>query len=185
MANEVLQKVGTQIVFADHAGDFSPTDANDLRQGTPVNVQLITASLADVAARESAKVDLGATRARQYSVIAALELAATPTTGEVMEFYWCASPDAIAANGNPGYCSGSDAAFTGTPATLVEAVKQLIFIGTLICSADAIVQIQNVSVFSPPERHGILVIKNEAGAAFHADDVETHIVMNPIVDEVQ
>ena len=54
MANEILQKVGTQISFADHAGDFSPTAANDLEQGTPTNAQLALASVADDAARQSA-----------------------------------------------------------------------------------------------------------------------------------
>jgi len=187
MANEVLIKVGAQISFADHAGDFAPAAANSLEQGTPTDVQLTTASVSDGAARESAKVDLGATRARRYSLVGAVEMAATPVTGDIIELYWCASPDPTAGNGNPGYCTGADAAFTGSPATLPEAVAQLIFIGAFICSADATttVQIQQIGVFSPPERYGSLVVKNEAGAAFHSDDVETHFVMNPIVDEVQ
>ena len=187
MANEILVKVGTQFSFADHAGDFGPTAANDLEQGTPINVQLITASVADAAARESAKLDFGAVRAKRYSLMGAVEMAATPVTGDVIELYWCASPDPTAANGNPGYCTGADAAYTGSPATLAEGVAQLIFIGAFVCSADgtAIVQIQQIGVFSPPERYGSLVVKNESGAAFHSDDVETHFVLNPIIDEVQ
>ncbi len=187
-ANEVLHKTGTQLSFADHATDFScGTAANCLEQGTPTDVQLDLTSVADAGARESDQVDLGATRAMEYTVMAAVEMAATPTTGEVIEFYWNASPDATAANGNTGYTTGSDAAYTGTPATLAEGVAQLIFIGALVCSADSTttVQIQTVGVFSPPERYGSLVVKNEAGAAFHSDAVETHIVMTPKITEVQ
>ena len=51
MANEILQKVGLQTVFADHVNDFSPTTANDLRVGTPQeNAELQMASVADDAA---------------------------------------------------------------------------------------------------------------------------------------
>jgi hypothetical protein len=143
--------------------------------------------MADAAAVNSDKVDLGATRARMYSVEAAVEMAATPTTGEIIEFYWAPSPDSVNANANPGYVDGTDGAYTGTPATLAEAVKQLIFIGALVCSADGTpsIQISHIGNFSPPERYGCLVVKNESGAAFHSDDVETHIVMTPIIDEVQ
>lgn len=184
--NDILYEVGTQISFADHAGDFNAAAANNLEQGAPTDVQLITTDVADTAARQSAQVDLGAKRARQYSLMGVIEMAATPTTGEVIEFYWCASPDGTAANGNPGYCTGSDAAYDGGVATLAEGIAQLIPIGVFECSADATatMQIQQIGVFSPPERYGSLVVKNESGAAFHSDDVETHFVMNPIIDEV-
>lgn len=187
MPNEILLKVGTQISFADHAGDFSPTAANSLEQGTPTDVQLSLASVADTAARQSAKVDLGATRAALYSVMAAFELAATPTAGEVIELYWAASPDSTAANGNPGGVSGSDAAYAGYSSNLAASVKQLLFIGSFICTVQVTttVQIAYVGVFSPPERYGSLIVKNESGAAFHSDDVECHVVFNPIVDEIQ
>lgn len=187
MPNEVLQKVGTQIVFADHAGDFAPAAANSLEQGTPTDVQLSLASVADTAARQSAKVDLGATRARSYAVKAAFELAATPTAGEVIELYWAASPDSVAANGNPGGCSGSDAAYTGYSSNLADSVQQLELIGVFVCTAQATptIQIADCGVFSPSEQYGSLVVKDESGAAFHTDDVESHVVFNPIVDEVQ
>ncbi len=184
MPNEVLIKTGTQLSFADHAGDFSPTAANDLEQGTPTNVQLALASVADAAARQSAKVDLGATRAAQFSVVAAIEFAATPTAGEVVELYWAASPDSTAANGNPGGASGSDAAYSGTAAsTLAESVKQLQWVGNFVCTDDATttIQIAHVGMFSPLERYGSLIVKNESGAAIHSDDVECHMVITLII----
>lgn len=179
-----------QMVFADHAGDFSPTAANDLRVSSDgsneTDVQMILASLADGAARESDKCDLGAHFAREYHVRAAFEIAADPTAGDIIELYWAPSQDSTAANGNPGGVTGSDAAYTGY-GTLSEAVPQLIFIGAFVCSSDATgtVQAGEVGRFAPPERYGTLVVKNESGAAFHSDDVESHVVFDPIVPEIQ
>lgn len=190
MANQILQVVKTngQLIFADHAGDFvGGATASSLEVATATDVQMITASVADTAARQSTKADLTALRARQFALTAAVEMAATPVTGEPIDFYWCASNQSGAANGNPGYCSGSDSAYAGGVATLAEGLKQLIYIGSLICSADATttVQIAVIGVFSPPHRYGSLVVVNESGAAFHSDDVETHFVLDPIIDEVQ
>ncbi len=187
MPNEVLQKIGTQLSFADHAGDFAPAAANSLEQGTPTDVQLSLASVADAAARQTAKFDLGATMAAQYAINAAFELAATPTAGDIIELYIGWSPDATAANGNPGGLSGSDAAYTGYSSNLADSVKQLDLVGTFVCTAQATptVQIANCGMFVPKARYGVLVVKNESGAAFHSDDVECHIVFDPIIDEVQ
>ena len=189
MANEVLLKVGTQISFADHAGDFNAAAGTSLEQGTPTNVDLATASVSDAAGVNSDKVDLGATRAAQYAVDAALEFAATPAAGEVVELYWSASPDATAANGNPGKPDGVDGAYTGDGAgTLAESVKQMQLIGVFVCTdlpTATGVQVGHVGVFSPAHRYGQLVLVNNSGAAMHSDDVENHVVMTPIVDEIQ
>lgn len=188
MANEVLQKVGTQIIFADHGTDFvGGTSGTSLEVATATNVQIDTTGVADTAGRQSVQVDLGATRARQYVMSAALEMAATPTTGETVDFYWVASNQSTAGDGNPGYATGTDAAYAGGVATLAEGLKQLIYVGSMIMSADATttVQVAVIGVFSPPQRFGSLVIVNESGAAFHSDAVETHVVMDPIVDEIQ
>ena len=42
-----------------------------------------------------------------------------------------------------------------------------------------------VGVFSPTNRYGQLIVVNNGGDVFEADDVEMHQVMNPIVDESQ
>ncbi len=189
MANEVLVKVGTQIIFADHATDFvGGTSGTSIEVATALDVQLDTTDVADTAGRQSAQADLGATRARRYLVSAALEMADTPTTGEVVEFYWCASNQSVAGDGNPGYCTGVDGAYAGGVATLAEGLAQLIRIGVMRMSADATTTVQVAVIhkdFRPPTRYGSLVVVNESGAAFHSDAVETHIVMDPIVDEVQ
>lgn len=188
MPNEVLQKVGTQLIFADHGTDFvGGTPGTSLEVAGAIDVQLDTTGVADTAARQSAQADLGATRARQFQMSAALEMALTPTTGEVVDFYWVASNQPVAGDGNPGYATGADAAYAGGVATLAEGLKQLIYVGSMVMSADATatVQVAVIGVFSPPTRYGSLVVVNESGAAFHSDAVETHIVMDPIVDEVQ
>ena len=186
LPDSFVQQVGTQISFADHAGDFAATAKNNLEQGTPTDVQLSLANVADGAGRESAKVDLGASRASAYSVMACFEMAATPTTGEVVELYWAPSPDATAANGNVFDIDGVDAAAPSGVGTLAELVSAATFIGNFRCGAVATASVMTgfVGVLAPPERYGILIVKNESGAAFHSDDVESHIVFTPITDVV-
>jgi len=86
-----------------------------------------------------------------------------------------------------GGTTGSDAAYAGYSSNLSESVKQLQFIGVMSVTVQVTttVQIAIVGVFSPAERYGSLVVKNESGAALHSDGVETHIVLDPIIPEVQ
>jgi len=193
MANKVLvteiDATPPQITFADFGGDFSPAAATDLRHASAVDtdVQITLAALANAAARQSAKVDLSANRAREYHVRAAFEIAATPTAGNVIELYWAPSQHATAANGNAANVTGADAAYAGYAANLAAAVKQLIFIGAFVCTANATatVQVAEVGVFAPPERYGSLIVKNESAAAIHANDIQCHVVFDPIIPEIQ
>lgn len=188
MPNEVLDKVGTQLSFADHAGDFGPAAGSSLEQGTPTDIQLSMASVANTAARQSAKVDLGTTRAQAYSVMAAFELASSGlTAGNSISLYWAPSPDPTAANGNPGGIAGSDSAYAGYSSNLTASLPQLIHIGDFIVTSQATgtVQIAFVGILFPPERYGTLVVVNNSGAAFHTDDVECHVVFDPIITEIQ
>lgn len=188
MANEILLKVGGQITFADHATDFVGGAAKtSLEQAGSTDVQIDLTSLADGSGRESAKVDLGATRAARYSVMASFEFAATPTSGDLVELYWAPSPDGTATDGNPMNIDGADAAAPSGIGTLAELVRVCQFIGSFICTDDPTTAVQTawVGTFSPAERYGILIVKNESGAAFHSDAVESHVVFNPIVTEVQ
>jgi len=197
MANKVLnqQMDGTpkQICFADHAGDFSPTAANDLRISTDgsneTDAELELLNVADGAARQSDQVDLGEHRAPSYACMAAIEMhVAAATDGDIIEFYWAPSMSATAATANPGGVSGSDSAYSGYSSDLDTAVKQLQYIGCMAMTDDAVdsLQIGFVGVFSPTDRYGTLVVKNECGQTIcDTDDIETHVVLNPIVPEVQ
>ena len=183
---EALYKSGTQLSFADHAGDFAPAAANDLEQGTPTNVDMAFASVGDTAAVNSDKADLGAKWSREFSCMAAIEFAATPTAGDLVEFYWAPSPDSVAANGNPGGVDGVDGAYTGYSSNLADSVKQLQYIGSMRVTVQVTgtVQIAFVGSFRPLERYGCLVVKNESAASFHSDDVESHVVLTPVTDDI-
>ena len=188
MANQIKVEAGGQHIFRDST-DYAPAAANNWEQTgiAATFVQIDCTSLADAAGRQSTVADLGATWAGAYSVDAAIEFAATPTAGDVVEVYWSGTPDS-AGSPSPGNTSGSDSAYTGDGGgTLAESVKLMQFIGNFVCTDAATATVQNahVGVFSPPHRYGNLVIKNESGAAFHSDMVETSFVFNPILDEVQ
>lgn len=180
-----------QIVLADHATDFSPTAANDLRITSDgsfeLDVQLDLTSLADGSARQSAKWDFGSKWCQQYLVRAAFELAATPTAGDLIELYFAWSQSSTAGTANPGSLSGSDAAYTGYSTNLAAAVKHLVGPYPFICTADATttVQVGIVGTIYPKGRYGLCVVKNESNAAFHSDAVEHHIVIDPVIPELQ
>lgn len=190
MANEIKVKVGTQIAFGVSA-QFDPADdgTNFVDDLTTIDVAITLASLANAAGRQSAKCDLGATRAGAYEVLAAVDFTGeTPTAGGRVEYYWAPSPNATAGNGNVAGNSGADAACPDGALgsiTLAEFILQCQWIGQLVVHDGASVQNGLVGVFSPSSRYGQLIVVNNSGDAFEADDVEMHTVFNPIVDELQ
>lgn len=193
MANKLLlqpmDNTPAQITFANFAGDFSPTAANDLREGTDTEVELVLLNLADTAAAQSAQADLGAHFAERYALVAAIEMqVAAADVGEVVECYWNASASATAATGNMGAASGSAGVYSGYSSDLAIAVRQLIRIGNMVMTDDAVdsVQIGFVGDLYPPHRYGSLIVKNELGQTIcDTDDIEAHIVLNPIIPELQ
>ena len=174
-----------QISFATHA-TYSPGTNNVIEIGTPTEVEMSLLDLADGAAVQSTKADLGTVRASRYVVTCCLEYqVAAPTTGTLVEFYWAASGQSGAAVGNPGYATGADGAYTGTPATLAEGIAQLKFLGELVVSADIEFQIADIGVFSPTHRYGMLIVKNETGQTIcDTDIIESAVVLTPIVDDI-
>lgn len=193
MANKILRTPmdGTpeQLSFANHAGDFNPTAANILEVATPTDVELVLLNLADAAAAQSAKGDLGAKWAAQYVCTACIEMqVAAADAGSAVDFYWNASGITTAGTGNMGATSGAAAAYTGYSADLADSLKQLIYIGSMVMTDDAVdsAQIGFVGILSPPHRWGSLVVVNNTGQTIcDTDDIEAHVVLSPIVDEVQ
>ena len=191
----VTEQDGTpkQLVFANHAGDFSPTAANDLRISTDASnetdVELVLLNLADAAAAQSTKGDLGANRAAEYACRACIEMqVAVADAGSVIDFYWSPSHHATAANGNAGACSGAAGAYTGYTADLSDAIQQLQYIGSMVMTDDAVssIQIGEVGILRTRERYGCLVMLNSTGEKLcDTDDIEAHVVLDPIVPEVQ
>ena len=179
-----------QIVFADHAGDFSPV-ATDLRVTTDgsfeLDVEFEMASVANAAGRQSAKFDFGAKWAQAYAIRTCLEMAATPTAGNLIELYFGFSHDSTPANDNPANLTGVDAAYAGYSSNLAASVKQLYgpFFHTCTVQVAGTEQVGHAGVVYPQGRYGMLALVNNSGAAFHTDDVECHIVLDPIVQEAQ
>lgn len=180
MATEILVKTGTPVVWADTT-DYSSTNSGYTRTH-----QLDLTSIANGAARQGAKADLGATRAARYAARLAVELNVAPTAGNEIQVFWSASFSATAGTGNDGGASGADGAYKAAEET--EWVKQLIYIGSLVVTADATttVQVQTInSMFLPPTRYGSPVVLNVSGQAFFSDAVEMFFALEPIVDEAQ
>lgn len=159
------QQDGTQVVF-----EASP--------GAPL---MTPTSLANGSYWQSAKADLGATRAQYYGVEAAVEFAATPTSLLSCELYWNPSDSNTAGTNNKGGCSGTDAAYTGYSSNADASAAQLLFVGILPTTAQATATVQKgwVGVFSPPTRYGSFVIRNSGGSAFHSSASNFQITMTP------
>lgn len=187
-AGDITIKVGTQIRFSV-SGTLSPADnGTNLTIGTPTDVTCTMSGIADGAGRQSDKADLGASRAEFYEVMASFDWTGeTPTAGDMVELYWAPSVSATASVGNIYGNSGADAACpsgaVGSP-TLAEFVRACQPIGNFVCSDDAGVQTGFIGVFSPSSRYGQLIVKNESGDAFEGDNLEHHVVFNPVLRNV-
>lgn len=180
MANEILNKSGTAIVFAD-VTDFG---------GSPIarTNQIDLTGLAVGAARQGNKVDLTTPRAARFAVTLRLEYDVAPTSpGKIASLWWAPSVAAAAGTANPGGVSGVDGAYTGTAGdSLADSILQLQHIGDLNCTSDAtgVVQ-QQTFIWFPPSRYGTPVVYNEADQALEPDAVEHSIILMPLIDEVQ
>ncbi len=174
--------VGTQLVFGDHATDFVGGATKTSLEVAGTDVQLDLTSVADTAGRESAKFDLTADFQFMYALIASYEFAATPVTGENVEHYIAPTPIAAAANGNIMNIDGVDAAAPSGIGTLAELVDASVPVGNFKCTNDATGAVQTafIGIYIPMFRYGILIVKNESGAAFHSDAVESHLVLVPV-----
>ena len=184
--NTEMDDTPKQIVFRDST-DFSPTAANDLRKGSPTLAQFDGTSLANAAYWQSTKFDFGAVRADEYQARLAVEIAATPTAGNTIDIWLAPSSSATAGTGNAGGVSGADGTYAGYSANAAAAVKQLIFLGSFVCTAQATttVQVLEGPRFSPPERYGSLVLLNGSGAALFTDMAEFNLTFDPIIPQIQ
>ena len=94
---------------------------------------------------------------------------------------------ATAGNGNVAGNSGADAAAPGGALgsiTLDEFVQQCIKIGSLVVHDGAVVQNGHVGILVPPTRYGQIIVYNNSGDAFEADNVEMAVWLTPLVDDV-
>ena len=184
-----LQKYGTQLLFADHSGDFGATPttpANSLILGTPTDVQIDTGGVTAAAMRQSTKTgslafDAGVNNSMpmEWVLGACIENATAPDAGGTWDFYWSGSPSATAGTGNSGKTTGADAAYTA------DGLSQMVFIGSLVVANTVVNMDAQIGTFSMPYLYGSLVVVNNTSTAMATVVDETHIVITPVISDVQ
>jgi hypothetical protein len=170
LPDSALIETGTELTFKSSSG----------------SADLTMTSVANAAGRQSTKADFGATRARYYDVFAEVELAATPTAGNLIDLYLNPSGSATAGTDNLANCSGTDAAYAGYSSNLAASVPQLLYIGSLVCTAQATSTVQKgyVGRVQIPQRYASLVVVNNSGAAFHSSATNVVFRFVPVKDTI-
>lgn len=160
------QQVGTSKTVKSSGGDATIT----------------LTSVANAAYRESTKLDLGATFAQGYAVCLDVEIAATPTAGNTIDVWANPSSSATAGTDNRGGTAGADQAYTGYSSNAAASVKQLQFIGSGVCTAQATATVQKmfVGVWYPTQRYNSFVILNGSGAALHSSATNMVLTLAPL-----
>jgi len=160
MANEILVKQATSVVWTSSGGDEA----------------LNLASLADGAGRQGDEHDFGVTFPSRMRVLLEVDFNAAPTAGEVVDVYWASSHDGVDYDGE---CGGSDAAYNSE-----DDMKRLHYVGSLVCSNDTDLQRQSW-VFFLPARYGLPVVSNQSGQALTSTGTDQVLTATPLVDEIQ
>ena len=178
---------GTTLVFSN-SGEYSPTGAGQ-PTGTDADIDLGGLAISGVA-RQSAKLDLGSANLDiEYEMMAYIEWHSAPTAGGTVDFYLGWSDNATAGSNNPGNLSGTDAVFQGygaDTASGTEALKQLDYVGSLVATADADVQVASVGMFAPKARYVCLVVVNNSSVNLaNTDAIETAVTITPITTQIQ
>jgi len=178
---------GTTLVFSN-SGEYSPT-GGDQPTGTSADIDLGALGTGGVA-RQSVKLDLGSANLDlEYEMIAYIEWHSAPTAGGTVDFYLGWSDASTAGNNNPANLSGTDAVFQGygaDTASGTEALKQLDYVGSLVATADADVQVASVGMFAPKARYVCLVVVNNSSVNLaNTDAIETAVTITPITTQIQ
>lgn len=180
MSSKLFNPANSQIVFADHAGDFSAgvpaTAANNLIEGTiGTSVQMDLGGLGSGSAYQSAKFSFPANRAPVYRIDICLEHASAVADGESCDIWLAQSSSSTAGTGNPAGLTGSAGSFTWTNGAQRQLGPE---VGSLGLRATTL-NIGFAGFFRPVLQHGILVFRNKPGVALAATADEMHIVLTP------
>lgn len=160
MANEILQKQDTDIVWTSSGGDET----------------LTLTSLADGNGRAGDEHDFGATHAARVRISLEVDFNVAPTAGETVDVYWSSSHDGTDYDGE---CTGSDADYNSE-----DDMKRLHYVGSLVASNDT--DPQRASwVFFLPARYGLPVVSNQSGQALTSTGTDQIITVTPLIDEIQ
>ena len=187
MANEILFKASptgaSEIVWADTT-DYAPTGTGDPTRTDQIDLT----SVANTAARQGAKADLGTLWGQMYVLELQVEFDVVPTAGNLVSVYLGWSVSSTAGDFNPANLTGADAAYTGHNSNLDESVKQLDGPFSLVCADDSAapsIQSAVVGLVIPKARYVSPVVYNNSGQALEGDAVEMYLRMFPLVPEVQ
>jgi hypothetical protein len=151
-------------------------------KGTGGDAAITMTSVVNTAARQAVKLDLGATFATLWALQATSDLAATPSAGQTVDFYWSPSDSATAGTGNCAGATGTDAAYTGENSNLSASLKMLQYIGSQVVTASVTAQVAHVGTFRPVSRYGCLIVVNNAGSSFVANATNSQFVLRPLED---
>ena len=187
MGFRTLEVGAPQFRFIAATG-FSPTDpGTDYSLGTPTDVLLTLSGVGDGAARQSSICDLGENRAEAYACIVAVDYTGeTPGTDGSIVIDWAPSHSVTAANANVAGNSGLDAAAPGGALggiTLSEFLRQCENVGTLLTHDGASVQVGPAGVLYPTSRFGQIILSNDGGDVFEADNVEMAVWLTAILGD--
>lgn len=174
---QVIPSSGDRFIFAD-ATDW-PSGAGEADWGVKeADASIDLTGLSSGAARQSSSATLPTNQDLEWEVWLILEFATVPVSGETVDLYMGSSP---ASGVWPGGMSGSDAAYSGTAAdSLDDSLKQLDYVGSMVCTSDATatVQIQKVGVIPAPTMAELaFVVDNNTSDNMHSDAVEIAIVL--------
>ena len=185
MANDVLQKAGAEIIIGD--SDCNGTAGAGLTGTEDTDFTFL--NFLTLTAGQSVKFSFSTPCGTRWRVVAAMEFDAAPVAGETVDFYIGYSDSATAANENPGNLSGATGIYQGYGADTAsgdEALPQLVYIGSMVCTADADIQIAEIGIITPLADNGCLVISNQTGVTIaDTDGIETSVHIIEIIDEIQ
>lgn len=160
MANEILQKQGTDVTWTSSGGDET----------------LTLTSLANGDGRAGDEHDFGATHAARIRVSLEVDFNVAPTAGNTMDVYWSSSHDGTDYDGE---CTGTDAAYNSE-----DDMARLHYVGSLSASNDTNPQRASWVLFLPA-RYGLPVVSNQSGQALTATGTDQIVTVTPLIDEVQ
>ena len=186
MATNLIQLAdATPIVWAH--SDYSSV-VSGLAKTSGLDLDLT--SLGAGAARQGVKYDFTALRYWKYLIAVGFEFISGAVDSEEVEVWHAGSVSGTAANANPGGCSGSDAAYTGTTgSSLAVSIKQLQLLGTLPTTADNTPTVQykiigEINGWTMP-RYGMPVVFNNTTPIMENDAVEMFVAYLPIGPQIQ
>lgn len=179
---------GTTKVFSN-SGEYVPTVIAGAPTGTDADLDLGALATGGVA-WQSVKMDLGSANLDVlYEMRAYIEWHSAPTAGGTVDFYAGYSNSGTAATNNPGGLSGADAVYQGygaDTASGTEALPLLQYIGSLVATADATVQVSMVGTFMPLDRYMMLVVVNNSSVNIaNTDAIETCVAITPLQHQIQ